>query len=398
MKILQICSRVPYPPDDGGAIATLSMTKNLIKEGCHLQVLAINTPKHFQPDDALKGIAELTTVYVNTNISFWGLFAGLFGKVPYNIKRFISLDFKKKLIEVLKNNSFDIIQFEGLFVAWYIQTARENSDALLSYRAHNVEHLIWKRLAQKCRNPIKKWYLKKLGDDVMNFEKEYLNLFDIIIAISDKDKERMIQQLKCKKKIEVIPTGIEFDEIQLNKTTHHESKKIGFLGSLNWEPNLEGLEWFLNSVWNKIIKIIPTAEFHVAGKGMQDDLKNLQITNAFFHGYVEDSATFLNSCSIIIVPLLSGSGIRVKVIEGMAYGKCIVSTRVGTEGIPVTDGNNIVLADRAEIMINKISHLFSHPEEIERIGSNAREFIRINYDNKVFIRKLIEIYKENLKK
>ena len=156
MKVLQICFRVPFPPHDGGAIAMYDILYGLSKKGHDVHVLAVNTPKHFQKDNVLEGIATLQPVFIDTTISPVNAFLNLFKKIPYNVERFISKDFETALIDLLRKEQFDVIHVEGTFVAFYIDTIRKYSKAPVVLRAHNVEYLIWQRLAANEKNPLKK--------------------------------------------------------------------------------------------------------------------------------------------------------------------------------------------------------------------------------------------------
>ncbi|NOR73918.1 MAG: glycosyltransferase, partial [Draconibacterium sp.] len=125
--------------------------------------------------------------------------------------------------------------------------------------------------------------------------------------------------------------------------------------------------------------------------------KKLEVSNVIFEGEVEDAYEFMNSKSIMVVPLYSGSGMRIKVIEGMALGKPIVSTKVGTEGISTTSGKNIIVAESAEVFVNSICELIENREYFDLISKNAIEFIHQKFDNLATASKLVEFYKKHTK-
>ncbi|HSZ71352.1 MAG TPA: glycosyltransferase, partial [Cytophagaceae bacterium] len=235
MKILQICFRVPYPPHDGGAIAMYDILYNLSRKGHEVQVLAVNTPKHFQKDDVLKGVARLKTVYIDTTISPIKAFLNLFKKIPYNVERFISKDFEKKLIELLTRESFDIVHVEGTFVAYYIDVIRKYSKAPLVLRAHNVEYLIWQRLASNEKNPLKKIYLGVLSDKLKSFEKEYFSKYDVIAGITNEDNERL-NELGVETTKEFVPAGVQLDRFVIDPAIVAKPNSMFIISSLNWLP------------------------------------------------------------------------------------------------------------------------------------------------------------------
>jgi polysaccharide biosynthesis protein PslH len=165
MKILQLTNKIPYPPRDGGAIATLSLSMSLQDRGTRLLLLGMNTSKHYcdmesLPESITSNI-KMESVDVNTDLSFWDAIKNLlFSGLPYNATRFISKNFSKKLIELLQNQKFDVIQLEGLYMAYYIQVIRKHSDALIALRAHNVEHEIWERTSQQEKSFFKETILQ----------------------------------------------------------------------------------------------------------------------------------------------------------------------------------------------------------------------------------------------
>ncbi|MDQ4139423.1 MAG: glycosyltransferase family 4 protein, partial [Bacteroidota bacterium] len=264
MKTLHLCNRVPFPPHDGGAIGIYDIISNLSAVGCDVTVLAINTPKHYQPDHVLQDRARLITVFVNTNISVTKAFFNLFTSIPYIFERFISPDYTAKLIDLLRSEKFDIIQVEGSQMAGYVPTIRQYSQAPIVLRAHNVEYTIWQRLARHEKNLLKKIYLRYTANQVRKFEKAYFNQFDAIAAITPQDEER-IRELGCQTRVAIIPAGVEMSRFVRKEGISPKPKSLFMLGSLNWMPNQEGITWFLENVWPVVSQEEPELELHIAG-------------------------------------------------------------------------------------------------------------------------------------
>ncbi|MDX5347223.1 MAG: glycosyltransferase family 4 protein [Hymenobacteraceae bacterium] len=395
MKILQICPRVPYPPHDGGAIAMYDVAAYLSAQGHEVTILAVNTPKHYQDPTVLKQIATVHAVYVNTTISASKAFRNLFKKVPYNIERFISKKFERKLVELLKENQYDIIQIEGTFVAYYVDVIRKHTNTPVVLRSHNLEYLIWQRLAINERNPLKQLYLRYLAEGVKKFEEDYCNKFDAIAAITEQDLGRF-RDLGCKGRIEFIPAGVALDRFSINREIKPKARTIFFIGALNWLPNLEGLEWFLDNVWQEVSKELPDLELHIAGKASPQHLLDLKLPNVFVHGFVPSASDFMQHYGLMLVPLLSGGGMRIKIIEGMAMGKCILSTSVGAEGIHCHSGENIMIADEPDEWVNRIRQYYNGILYEDQIGENALSLARKVYDNKRIIQKFLTLYRSLL--
>lgn len=395
MKVLQLCFRVPYPPHDGGAIAMYDIMYGLSKKGHEVHALAVNTPKHFQKDDVLKDIAKVKTVFIDTTISAVDAFLNLFKSIPYNLERFVSKDFEKALIELLQQNDYDIIHVEGTFVAYYIDVIRKYSKAPVVLRAHNVEYLIWQRLAKNEQNPLKKIYLTMLSGKLKKFEKKYFSKYDVIAGITKEDNQRL-EELGVKTAKEFIPAGVELSRFTIDPHIKAKSHTLFIISSLNWLPNLEGLEWFIKNVWPEAKKKNPLLELHIAGKDTPGSVQQLAGNGIFVHGYVADASIFMQHYDLMLVPLLSGGGMRLKIIEGMALGKCILTSSIGAEGIACESNKDILKFDLPEEWIDSIEKYFSYREQYASIGHNAHQVIMEQYDNDKVVDRLVNLYKRLL--
>ncbi len=392
MRVLQLTYRVPFPPTDGGAIGIYNITKGLSDNGCDVDLLAINTPKHTQPKDAMQKYARQFDVFVNTSINPFKLLKNvLFSRVPYNVERFYDKEVIQKLKELLHNNSYDFIQLESAFVVLYIDEIRKNTSAPILVRTHNIEYIIWERLAKNERNVLKKIFYKHLAKRLKSFEATYYNQADALAVITEEDEKRLID-LKVNKPMRIIPAGVVLDNYLLRKIKSPKENTLFMIGALDWLPNIEGLNWFLNNVWEKLLELHPNIELHIAGKSTPEWLHTLNKKNIFVHGFVDDAVEFMQSYSLMLVPLLSGGGMRVKIIEGMAAGKCIISTSVGAEGIEVADGKNIILADNASDWAKAIHDLLNTPARIREIEEKAQQTAIDHYDNKTITGRYLELF------
>lgn len=367
----------------------------LSKKGHDVQVLAVNTPKHFQKDDVLKGIAPLKTVFIDTRISAVDAFLNLFKSIPYNVERFVSKEFEQALIELLQNNDFDVIHVEGTFVAYYIDIIRRYTKAPVVLRAHNVEYLIWQRLAANESNGLKKIYLKYLSSKLKSFERTYFSKYNVIAGITKEDNQRL-EQLGVPTAKEFIPAGVQLDRFKIDPNIKPKANSMFIISSLNWLPNLEGLEWFVKKVWPQAKKNNPLLELHIAGKDTPEAVQQLAGNGIVVHGYVEDASVFMQQYDLMLVPLLSGGGMRLKIIEGMALSKCILTSDIGAEGIACEQGKDILRFNNPEQWIESISDYFSRPENYSSIGPNARKVIVEQYDNDKVVDRLVDLYKRIL--
>jgi polysaccharide biosynthesis protein PslH len=395
MNVLQLTYRVPYPATDGGAIGIYTITKGLHENGCVIDLVAINTPKHSQPADAMSGfVRSQHDVFVDTSISVFKLLKNiLFKQIPYNVERFISTDVSDKLIELLSKNSYDFIQIEGAFVAYYIDVIQQHSTAPIIVRTHNIEYVIWQRLAINERNPLKKWFFNHLAKRLMQFESRYYNKANGIAAITPEDEKRL-RELQVTKPIKVVPVGVILDQFKIKPLVEQEANTVFSISALDWQPNIEGLNWFLQEVWPLVLQRKPEVQLHIAGKSTPDWLKNMSIPNATIHGFVDDASLFKQRYQLMLVSLLSGGGMRVKIIEGLAENKCMISTTIGAEGVAYTHQKNIVIADTPTEWVDAICYYLENKDARTSIEQQAGELAQQKYDNVTVTRGYIELFNE----
>ncbi|GIV43400.1 MAG: glycosyl transferase family 1 [Bacteroidia bacterium] len=335
MTLLQITNRIPYPLNDGGSIAIYHVSKYMYLAGNQVIIASLNTNKHYQDPSVMEPFAKVYTRDINTDLSLWkALNNWLFSKIPYNIQRFLSQEFSELLIHVIQTHHPEVIQLEGLHLCLYLDLIKSITSSPVILRAHNVEFEIWERLAQNEKNLFKKVYLYHLAQRIKKYEIQNLNLLDGILAITSKD-ENYFRKLGYKGLIETVPVGVSEKWLNEDLFFEEEITRIGFLGSLEWLPNIQGLEWFLEKVWLDFHQNYPKIELHIAGKNPIEKVKRWRYPQVILHGEVPDALEYLKPFSVVIVPLLSGSGMRVKIIESMALGKCIITSSIGAEGIPV---------------------------------------------------------------
>ncbi|MFZ6053247.1 glycosyltransferase [Halocola ammonii] len=395
MKVLQLCHKPPFPAVDGGCIAMENITRGLIEQGCDVKLLTISTHKHrLELENVPKDILEKTKiegVFVDTRVNIVDAFSSLITQDSYNISRFFSTDFDIKLTELLQEESFDVIHLESLFMTPYIGTIRRSSNAKIVLRSHNLEYIIWDRIARGTRSIAKKAYLRYLSRKLKKYELDVMEQVDGIATISDEDLKRY-KKLGFEKSMVNIPFGIDFNNY-VCPVDNKPRLALFHLGSMNWMPNLEGVLWFLEDIWPTIHEKFPELELHLAGREMPDDLMDEPQPNVHIIGEVEDAKKFICSNAIMIVPLLSAGGIRVKIIEGMALGRAIISTSVGAEGIDCKNGEDIMIASNAKQFVAAIQKFVDNPELAAQMGERARELVSKKYDNHKLSAELVEFYK-----
>ncbi len=385
--------RVPCPPNDGATIAMFNLAESLMRAGTEVHVLAFNTSKHFVAEaDRPPGFVARTaleTVPIDLAVRPAAAFLNLFTRRSYNVERWRSPAFESALAGMLGRTAYDVVQFEGLFLSPYVGTVRRHSRAKVVLRAHNVEHVIWERLAAACANPLKRAYLKLLARRLRRYETATLNRFDAIVPITPVDEE-VFRGLGARVPMQTIPVGVDVSSYPPSRPD--PGFTVFHLGSMDWMPNLEGVDWFLQHVIPCLEKAVPGVRVVLAGKNMPHRLKAMAGPRLEVLDRIDDARSFMSDKSVMAVPLLSGGGMRVKIVEGMAAGRCIVSTPVGAEGIRYADGLNIRIAATADAFCRAIAGLHDDPEARERIGREARRLAADEYDNGTLGKRLAEFY------
>lgn len=395
MKILQICSKVPFPPKDGGSIAMNILTKGLTECGNKVKVLAMNTPKHFiedaKLDPAYREYTSYESVFVDTAVKPLDAFINLFTGESYNISRFRSKAFEQKLIDILSKEQFDIVHLETLWVAPYVDVIRKHSKAKIVLRSQNVEYSLWERVAAASTNPLKKAYLSLLAKRLKQYELSMLNRYDAILPITEIDGNSF-RMSGCKVPVMVVPFGLDAGEYDM--PPQPEKTTLFHIGAMDWIPNMQAIEWFLENVWDKLLEKHPGIELYLAGRNMPKNLKGGDKKNVIIMGEVADAKAFMREHSIMVSPLFSGGGMRIKIIEGMAMGKAVISTEIGVEGISAESGKHLLLAAKPEEFVEAISKCINDKEYRSEIGRNARRLVEDRYDNKAICRRISAFYHE----
>jgi len=412
MKVLQLCNKPPYPPVDGGTMAMDSISQGLLRAGCELRVLTVETDKHPVhrdqiPEDYLRA-TQLESVYIDLSVHVLPAAVAMLCGESYHVKRYISKAFAQKLTAILQQEQFDVVHVESVFLTPYVPLIRKYSQAKVILRAHNVEHLIWKHVSQSTRSYTKRWYLRHLSLTLRAYELEHLNDYDGIVCITQGDAD-YFKQNGCRRPVTAIPFGVEvssefgvrsseFKDAPANSELRSPNSELSLyhLGAMDWMPNQESITWLLENVWPVVHREVPQAHLYLAGRKMPERLMQAKIENVTVVGEVDDARQFVADKQINVVPLLSGSGIRVKIIEAMAAGKAVVTTTVGARGIEYTEGENLLIANTPSEFARQIKRLLDDPAYCRRVGEAAARLVAEQYDVKRLTDRLIEFYNKIL--
>lgn len=402
MKILQLTKKFPYPVKDGEVIGIINLTIGFHAHGHQVQVLALNTNKHYfdvaKLPKHVAAIAAFKSVDITTDVKPIDAFLNLFSSKSYNVERFYSKEYEQELYQMLTREKFDFILLEGIYLMRYIDMIRKaqkdsavNRNTPVVQRPQNVEYVIWQRLADTESNPLKKWYLGFLAKRMKQFELGMMNKADVLIPVSQTDLD-IFKSYGCKIPSVAIPTGYVFDTLPEIKQ-QSESNSVAFIGGMDWMPNREGVEWFIQKVWPLVLAEITDAQFYLAGRNFPEEISNLNVQGLHIVGEVEDAKAFVQQHSIAIVPLFAGSGMRVKIVEAMAWGRAIVSTSVGAESLAYTHAKDILIADNESTFAQEVIAVLRNNSLRMELGKNAQDLIREKYDNRKISAEIVSFIK-----
>lgn len=397
MKVLQICHKMPYPLNDGGSFSIFSTATGLLSQDVELKILAINTPRNsVDPGSIPLAFREKTRLecsVVDTRIKPVKLLLNLFSERSYFVERFLSGNFIYDLIRVLSRETFDIIQLEHTYMCLYIKTIRGYSKAKIILRPQNAENKVWESILENRVGFFSRIYLRLQQERLLNFEKNMAGRVDGIMAISPGD-EGFFKEFAPHLPVIHVPIGIDFQALTpYDHLKQYEKFPVFYhLGSMDWSPNRQGIRWFIHDVIPFVKAICPGFVFRIAGKKMPAQFYRLQCESLIVDGEVKNSLPYHEDKSVLIVPLLSGGGIRVKIIEAMALGKTIISTTKGAAGIPYKNQVNILIADTPEEFAGQIKKCMDSPGFCRTIGENARLLAMEYYDSNITSAQMIRFY------
>lgn len=395
MNILQVTKKFPFPEKDGESIAICNLSRGLTNNGASVFLLAMNTSKHFyeylETPLSLKHYTNVTAVPVRNSFNPISFLKSIFSSTPYHVIRIKEPKFESKLIEIIQTQKIDIVQLESIYLADYIPIIKKYTKAKIAIRNHNVETLVWERLAKQTKNTFRKIFFFYLARKIKKYETAQLNQCDFLIPISKID-DTIFKSWGFSGKSLSIPVGLNINDYC---QPSESNLSISFVGALDWLPNLHGLEWFLHEVWIKF-KLYNFTTLHVAGRNMSEKLRNSLIPGVTFYGEIENAKEFMGKHQIMVVPLFSGSGMRIKILEAMALNKVVISTTLGSEGIDSQNETNIILADSPTEFYNQIAFLLKNQDFISAIGKSARELVKQNYEVNKLGLKLFTFFKNEL--
>jgi polysaccharide biosynthesis protein PslH len=364
---------------DGGTLAMGAMLDDIVAGGARATCLLMDTPKHpFRPEAVpahLRGAVDFIPVRVDNHPRPLPALLYLLTGRSYLLGRFRTRAFADRLEDLLEDGTYSLVHLEGLYLLPYVPAIRAVTNVPVLYRAHNIEHEIWQRMAEGEAGALRRWYLKLEMRKLRRHEKRLTARVDGIMPIAATD-EALLGTWHPGLPIATVPFGINVPaETPPLPCAQGALPKVFHLGAMDWLPNVEAVRWLLSDIWPLVHQARPGATLHLAGKAMPEEMLAWQSPGVSVQGQVPDAQAFVAEHDILAVPLRSGSGLRIKILESMALGRAVVTTSQGLQGIEAVNGEQVLVADTAEGFAAALLQLLDDPGLVQKLGRNARDFV-----------------------
>ena len=293
---------------------------------------------------------------------------------PYAIKKYEAAAMSREIDELARRDAFDLLVCDFLAPAGNVPRGLTTPTVLFQ---HNVEAMIWKRHYEVQTNPVKKAYLYGQWQKMRRFEKEMCRRFDCVIAVSAEDREQMKHEYGAEAVFDV-PTGVDTEFFRPGGTVETKPHSLVFTGSMDWLPNEDAIRYFVREIMPLIKTKLPDATLTVVGRNPPEALVDLskEDPSLIVTGRVDDVRPYIESAAAYIVPLRIGGGTRLKIFEAMAMEKAVVSTTIGAEGLPLTNGAELLLADEAQTFADAVVKVLTDREYANQLGQRAAAVVR----------------------
>jgi len=396
MRILWVKAGKLLPVDTGGKIRSYNLLKQLAKWNDTTLLSYYDGPPDRDYESKIAGeLPGATTLNTGKPESAAGQAVNYFkhvpAKAPYAVTKFTSSKVQSLLSQWDKEARFDIVVCDFLSASLNFPKDFRTPTVLFQ---HNVESALWERQAKHERHPAKRVVFKLESAKMTRYERTTVQRFDHVIAVSDHDR-KLMSDMTDAKRISVVPTGVDLNEyasVTGTNNSNHEPRVL-FLGSMDWEANIDGVDFFCREIWPAVLSTAPSAKFYVVGRNPHPIIRKWASDSVEVTGRVESVLPYLRDALIFVVPLRIGGGTRLKIYEAMAAGKAVVSTTVGAEGLDVHHGQDILLADDAADFTRSIVSLLEDPERRRELGNNAAR-LAAQYDWATIARKFERILKD----
>jgi len=346
VKILWVKAGKLLPVDTGGKIRSYNILKHLARS--HQVTLltyyggARDSAYEAAIQNEFSGAQTIFTAAPDSTLAQSADYLRrLFQPAPFAVSKFTHPRVQRSVSHLLAGGAVDVAVCDFLSASQNFPRVLPAPTVLFQ---HNVETALWQRMASTESNPIKRLAYKIEAAKMERQERSALGRFRHIVAVSEHDRELMLQ-MNHSCTISVVPTGVDTGKYAVAPPAQAGPPRIVFTGSMDWEPNIDAITYFCEQIFPRVLSQFPKAIFQIVGRNPHPKVKRLASASVQVTGTVPSVADYLRDATVVIVPLRIGGGTRLKIFEAMAMGKAMVSTSVGAEGLSVQSGRDLILAD-----------------------------------------------------
>jgi len=380
MKILWVKGGKLLPVDTGGKIRSYNIVRHLATkhELTYLSYYSGRRDPAYE-SSLLEHLAGSHIIHIPASESTLSQYLDYVGRLnsraPYAVTKFTHPEVQRTVTQWLNEKHFDVAVCDFLSASLNFPLHLMVPSVLFQ---HNVESVLWRRMAETENAPWRKLAYRVEAAKMARYEKSAIARFHHVIAVSHHDRDEMLKMDPlCR--ITVVPTGVDTEQYQVAPSAPDEPPIVVFTGSMDWEPNIDAVEYFCRQIWPRILTEYPRARFQIVGRNPHPRVQRLKTTSVEVTGMVSSVIEYLRRATIVIVPLRIGGGTRLKIFEAMAMGKAVVSTSIGAEGLDLTPGRDLLIADNPESFATSIIGLLRNPE-LRRNYEQAAAAVAARYD------------------
>ena len=392
-RVLWISPKLPFPLLSGDKIRQYNLLRRLAaKHMIHL-VTFIERPTDRDFVPVLEKFCERVTVVPLP--PRWPLpvraLVALDPRAPFSARRCDSPLLRRAIAVETAETDYDVVQIEHIHMAQYFSNVAPGRRVAKILTLHNVDSVLTARCAAVESFAVKRLYWRFESTKFVKLERKWLRAVDAVITMSEHDREFLLRAVPGSRPV-TVENGVDIEEYEIGSEANRDCSVV-FTGSLGYPPNTDGVNFFLKLVWPRVRNAVPQATCTIVGRDPSPSLTSLSGTNGIVvTGPVEDVRPYLARAGVVVIPVRAGGGTRLKILEAMATGNGIVSTRLGAEGLDVCDGRDLLLADGPQAFAQATIRVLTDAELRQRLGAAARRRAEERYDWRFAAETLDRIY------